>query len=70
MRNITRFTKANVTGITLNQYQVDRGNELNRSQGLEGQCKSVQGDFMEMPFEDGSFDAAYAIEATCHAPDR
>lgn len=23
---------------------------------------------MEMPFEDNSFDAVYAIEATCHAP--
>lgn len=25
---------------------------------------------MNLPFKDGSFDAAYAIEATCHAPDR
>jgi hypothetical protein len=24
---------------------------------------------MKMPFEDNSFDAVYAIEATCHAPD-
>lgn len=29
----------------------------------------LQGDFMKMPFEDNSFDAIYAIEATCHAPD-
>merc|ERR1712087_1035856 len=28
------------------------------------------GDFMELPFEKENFDAAYAIEATCHAPDR
>lgn len=25
---------------------------------------------MNPPFEDGEFDHAYAIEATCHAPDR
>lgn len=25
---------------------------------------------MKLPFEDNSFDAAYAIEATCHAPQR
>ena len=25
---------------------------------------------MALPFEHGSFDRAYAIEATCHAPDR
>ena len=24
---------------------------------------------MEMPFEDNSFDSAYSIEATCHAPE-
>jgi len=29
----------------------------------------VQADFMKMPFPDSSFDAIYAIEATCHAPD-
>lgn len=28
MRNICKFTGADVTGLTLNQYQVDRGNEL------------------------------------------
>lgn len=47
-----------------------RGNELNAQAGLKGQCRSVQGDFMAMPFDDASFDGAYAIEATCHAPDR
>ena len=30
----------------------------------------MQGDFTKQPFEPSSFDAAYAIEATCHAPDR
>lgn len=29
----------------------------------------MQADFMKMPFPDNSFDAVYAIEATCHAPD-
>ena len=35
--------------------------------GLTELCKPVQGNFMETPFPDGTFDAAYAIEATCHA---
>ncbi|KAK6928763.1 Sterol methyltransferase C-terminal, partial [Dillenia turbinata] len=30
---------------------------------------SLSGDFMKMPFPDNSFDAVFAIEATCHAPD-
>ncbi|KAI2496188.1 sterol 24-C-methyltransferase [Fragilaria crotonensis] len=71
MRNICRFTLADVTGLTLNQYQVDRGNELcDEDDVVRGHCRSVQGDFMQMPFEHGTFDGAYAIEATCHAPDR
>lgn len=81
MRNICKFTGADVTGLTLNQYQVDRGNELCRADPHfrkgpgdddddEIRCRSVQGDFMKQPFVDSTFDAAYAIEATCHAPDR
>ncbi|KAK4512362.1 suppressor of tub2 mutation [Mucor velutinosus] len=27
-----------------------------------------QGDFMQIPFDQGTFDRVYAIEATCHAP--
>ena len=69
-RNISTFTAADVTGITLNEYQVQRGNKLSSDDGLIRQCRSVQGDFMKMPFADESFDAGYAIEATCHAPSR
>ncbi len=28
----------------------------------------MRGDFLNMPFEPNTFDGAYAIEATCHAP--
>ena len=86
MRNICKFTGADVTGLTLNQYQVNRGNELCRAdphfrnhhrddgdatKGLpDMRCRSTQGDFMKQPFDSSTFDAAYAIEATCHAPDR
>ncbi|CAM9971892.1 unnamed protein product, partial [Sphacelaria rigidula] len=69
-RNIARFTGADITGITINEYQVKRGNEVNKSMGMDRQCRSIQGDFMKLPFEDNSFDGVYAIEATCHAPDR
>jgi sterol 24-C-methyltransferase len=70
MRNIAKFTRANVTGITLNEYQVQRGNELNALAGLSASAKSVQGDFMKLPFPENHFDGVYAIEATCHAPVR
>ena len=35
--------------------------------GLESLCQPTQGNFLNMPFENEIFDAAYAIEATCHA---
>jgi len=72
MRNICKHTGCDVTGLTLNEYQVQRGNELCKKEfGIDPPCRSVQGDFMKMEkFDSNSFDAAYAIEATCHAPDR
>ena len=70
MRNLCQFLAGKITGITLNHYQVNRGNELNRQAGLAHRAESVQGDFMQLPFDKESFDGAYAIEATCHAPDR
>ncbi|KAL0925927.1 hypothetical protein M5K25_004304 [Dendrobium thyrsiflorum] len=42
--------------------------ELNRLAGLGNSCNFVKADFMKMPFPDNTFDAIYAIEATCHAP--
>lgn len=50
---------------------MQRGNELNAAAGLAGRARSVQSDFMKLDkFEDNSFDGVYAIEATCHAPQR
>merc|ERR1712072_1465224 len=69
-RNIAGFTGAKVTGITINQFQVNRGNTLSQQQGMSDSVELVQGDFMKLPFPDNHFDGCYAIEATCHAPDR
>ncbi|XP_020085132.1 24-methylenesterol C-methyltransferase 2-like [Ananas comosus] len=68
MRAIAARSGAHIVGITINQYQVGRARAHNRKAGLDGRCEVVCGNFLEMPFEDASFDAAYSIEATCHAP--
>eukprot|EP01006_Ploeotia_vitrea_P043397 TRINITY_DN66724_c4_g7_i1.p2 TRINITY_DN66724_c4_g7~~TRINITY_DN66724_c4_g7_i1.p2 ORF type:complete len:369 (-),score=229.68 TRINITY_DN66724_c4_g7_i1:139-1245(-) len=70
MRAIARFSECQVIGVNNNQYQVGRCNILNARAHLAKQCEAVKGDFMNLPFEAGSFDACYAIEATCHAPDK
>jgi len=69
-RNIARFTGANIKAVTINQFQVDRGNAISVREGIRDQVELIQGDFMKLPFPDGTFDAVYAIESTCHAPDR
>jgi sterol 24-C-methyltransferase len=69
-RNMAKFSEANIKAITINQFQVDRGNAICKRDGLDDKVQLVQGDFMKLPFPDNHFDGVYAIESTCHAPDR
>ena len=68
-REIASFAGCHITGITLNQYQVNRATlYTSKRNGLSERVNFIQGNFMQMPFDDGTFDKVYAIEATCHAP--
>ncbi|GMI42875.1 hypothetical protein TrCOL_g12854 [Triparma columacea] len=72
MRNIARFTGADITGVTINEYQVKVGNRYCKEQGVDDICRSTQGDFqhLDQKFSPSTFDAAYQIEATCHSPNK
>merc|ERR1719203_576445 len=61
MRNISQFTGANVTGVTINEFQVTIGNNYNQSCGLDEKCKLVQGDFQNLKskFDENTFDSAF-----------
>ncbi|KAI8874326.1 S-adenosyl-L-methionine-dependent methyltransferase [Ramicandelaber brevisporus] len=67
-REIARFAGCNVTGINNNDYQIALATKYSERMGVTPLTSYTKGDFMEMPFADESFDGAYAIEATCHAP--
>lgn len=67
MRTVASVSGAHVTGITINQYQVDRATHHNTRLGVAPLADVVRGNFCELPFPPNTFDAAYAIEATCHA---
>ncbi|CAL9152640.1 unnamed protein product [Musa hybrid cultivar] len=69
LREIARFSLTSVTGINNNEYQISRGEELNRLAGLSHSCNFVKADFLKMPFSDNEFDGIYAFDALCHAPD-
>lgn len=42
MRNIARFTGADITGVTINEYQVKVGNRYCKEQGVDDICRSTQ----------------------------
>ncbi|KAF9977340.1 Delta(24)-sterol C-methyltransferase [Actinomortierella ambigua] len=66
-REIAHFTGAHITGLNNNDYQINRARRYAAMHGLSQKQEFVKGDFMKMPFDDHSFDACYAIEATVHA---
>jgi sterol 24-C-methyltransferase len=70
MRHIARTSGAHVTGVNINGYQIDKARRYTRREDLEHRCELIEADFLHVPRPDASFDAAYAIEATCHAPDK
>jgi len=70
MRSIARFSGASVEGININTYQLERARKLCEEAGLSNVCSFIEHDFMKMPVKDGTYDAAYGFEATCHAPDK
>jgi len=68
-REIHRFSGAKVTGITLNDYQVLRARRHTQVKD-HAKVKFHQADFMKIPYKNQTFSSAYAIESTCHAPNR
>jgi SAM-dependent methyltransferase len=70
MRTVARCSGASVVGITISPYQIRRARRHNEQLGLTRLCELVEGDFNAMPFAEATFDAAYTLEACCHAADR
>ncbi|EHL01798.1 S-adenosyl-L-methionine-dependent methyltransferase [Glarea lozoyensis ATCC 20868] len=67
-REIALFSGAHVTGININIPHIARAQVLSKQAGIgEDKVKFQFGDFTDIPFPDNSFDAVYAIEATCYA---
>ena len=70
MRLFAREFGAHVFGLNNNAYQLGKCESYNRAAGLEHQTALLRGDFMQIPAAEASYDAAYQIEATPHAPDK
>ena len=71
MRRVVNESGARVVGINNNAIQLEKARTLNREAGLDGMVDYVTCSFMDMGvIEDNTFDRGYAIESTCHAPDK
>jgi len=70
MMEIARFSGANIEGINNNDYQISRGRARVTAGGLDKRCSFIKGDFLHIPQPDNTYDACYAIDATCHSPSK
>ena len=71
MRRVVREAGVRVVGINTSKYQLGRAKSLNAEAGLDHMVDFLECSFMDMgAVPDDTFDRGYAIESTCHAPDK
>ena len=71
MRRVVREAGVKVVGFNNNKIQLEKATRLNAEAGLDHMVDYEMCSFMDMSaIKDGTFDRGYAIESTCHAPDK
>ena len=71
MRRVAREAGVRVVGVNINEIQLRRAKQLNAQAGLDHMVDYEACSFMDMSaIESDTFDRGYAIESTCHAPDK
>ena len=71
MRRVAREAGVRVVGINISSVQLEKAKRLTAEAGLDHMIDYLACSFMDMgAIGDGTFDRGYAIESTCHAPDK
>ncbi len=71
MRRVVREAGVRVVGVNTNEIQLEKARSLNAEAGLDHMVDYLACSFMDMrAIADRTFDRGYAIESTCHAPDK
>ncbi len=71
MRRVVREAGVNVVGINSSEVQLQQAKSLIAEAGIDHMVKFLACSFMDMgAIADDTFDRGYAIESTCHAPDK
>ena len=71
MRRVAREAGVRVVGINNSEIQLEKAKTLNSEAGIGAMVDCLACNFMDMgAIADNTFDRGYAIESTCHAPDK
>ena len=71
MRRVVRETGVRVVGVNSSEVQLEKAKSLSAEAGIDHMVEYLGCSFMNMgAIADDTFDRGYAIESTCHAPDK
>ena len=71
MRRVVREAGVRAVGVNINQMQLEKSRSLDAEAGLDHMVDYLECSFMDMgAIADNTFDRGYAIESTCHAPEK
>ena len=71
MRRVVREAGVKVVGVNKSEVQLEKAKSLSQEAGLDHMIDYLACSFMDMgTIGDDTFDRGYAIESTCHAPDK
>ena len=71
MRRVVQEAGVRVVGVNSSEIQLEKARSLNVEAGLDHMIDYLACSFMDMgTIADDTFDRGYAIESTCHAPDK
>jgi sterol 24-C-methyltransferase len=73
LRGVVRRTGANITGITINEFQVKRAYEITAklTPWMQQRCHFVVQDYLDIKgMEENAYDAAFYMESSLHCEDR
>ena len=71
MRRVVAEAGVRVVGVNINEIQIEKAKALDTEAGIDHMVDYLLCSFMDMSsVAGGTFDRGYAIESTCHAPDK
>ena len=71
MRRVVSEANVKVVGINTSEVQLEKAKSLNAEAGIDSMVEFIACSFMDMGMiPNDTFDRGYAIESTCHAPDK